>query len=235
MLRPVELDGGRSSSTTRPSARRSASRAGWTAAALPSEVQVKQESSWRRPKRRLPSVAEELAYFKALPWFAAVRTKDEVNRALSAGAGRPVPLLVPRRRGPERCLAQAGRRLPEGKQHPATAGDVNLSMAFIFLNACEAGQANLTITGLGGWAEAFLRRDASVFIGSLWSINDALAAQFARAFYDCLLGLNGQEAQPVGVAFQAARQAIKAQDPDNPTWLAYVLYGDPNGRVSWDK
>ena len=54
---------------------------------------------------------------------------------------------------------------------------------------------------------------------------------FAHAFYDGLLGLNGQEPQTVGEAFQAARQAIKAQDPDNPTWLAYVLYGDPNGRV----
>ena len=36
---------------------------------------------------------------------------------------------------------------------------------------------------------------------------------------------------PLGQAFHEARMAIKAADEANPTWLAYVLYGDPQGQV----
>ncbi len=104
-------------------------------------------------------------------------------------------------------------------------------MPLVFLNACEAGQAGFTLTGVGGWARAFIELRASIFIGSLWAINDKLAAMFAESFYNRLWGLNGQAQQPIGEAFHAARQDIKAKAPGNPTWLAYVLYGDPNGRV----
>jgi hypothetical protein len=37
----------------------------------------------------------------------------------------------------------------------------------------------------------------------------------------------GYPAMPLGEAFSRARLAIKQSDPANPTWLAYVLYGDP--------
>ena len=81
--------------------------------------------------------------------------------------------------------------------------------------------------------DASSRPGASAFVGSLWEINDSLAARFAREFYDRLWGLSGQPAQAVGEAFYGARMAIKAEDPANPTWLAYVLYGDPNGRIGF--
>ena len=101
----------------------------------------------------------------------------------------------------------------------------------VFLNVCYAGQVGFGLTGLGGWAEKFLQFGASVFIGSLWEINDTLAAQFAQEFYNRLWGLGGKAAVPLGQAFHEARMAIKAADEANPTWLAYVLYGDPQGQV----
>ena len=101
----------------------------------------------------------------------------------------------------------------------------------VFLNACYAGQVGFGLTGLGGWAEKFLQSGVSAFIGSLWEINDKLAAQFAQEFYDRLWGLGGKAAVPLGQAFHEARMAIKAADEANPTWLAYVLYGDPQGQV----
>jgi len=101
----------------------------------------------------------------------------------------------------------------------------------VFLNACYAGQVGFGLTGLGGWAEKFLQSGASAFIGSLWEINDKLAAQFAQEFYNRLWGLGGEAAAPLGQAFHEARMAIKAADEANPTWLAYVLYGDPQGQV----
>ena len=101
----------------------------------------------------------------------------------------------------------------------------------VFLNACHGGAMGFALTGLGGWAERFLDSGASAFIGSLWEINDALASQFAREFYNRLWGLAGHDPTPLGQAFYEARMIIKAADPANPTWLAYALYGDPYGRV----
>ena len=72
----------------------------------------------------------------------------------------------------------------------------------------------------------FVRAGASAFVGSLWEVNDVLAAQFAIRFYTDLL-----QGATLGDAFHAARAHIRALDPANPTWLAYTLYADPNGRV----
>jgi CHAT domain-containing protein len=103
----------------------------------------------------------------------------------------------------------------------------------VFLNACYGGRVGVGLTQLGGWAQRFLDSGASAFIGSLWEINDVLAARFAREFYDRLWGVNAfaGKPQPLGQAFHEARIAIKAADEANPTWLAYVLYGDPYGQV----
>lgn len=103
----------------------------------------------------------------------------------------------------------------------------------VFLNACYGGRVGVGLTQLGGWAEKFIEAGVSAFIGSLWEINDVLAARFAREFYDRLWGVNAfaGKPQPLGQAFFQARMAIKAADEANPTWLAYVLYGDPYGQV----
>ena len=95
-----------------------------------------------------------------------------------------------------------------------------------------AGWAPVSPTSAGG-PQAFYDAGVSAFIGSLWEINDVLAAQFARAFYDRLWGLGdfAGKAQPLGQAFHEARKVIRDADPANPTWLAYVLYGDPYGQV----
>jgi CHAT domain-containing protein len=103
----------------------------------------------------------------------------------------------------------------------------------VFLNACHGGRIDVTLTNIGGWAERFIAEGASAFIGALWEVNDVLAAQFARAFYDRLLGVGEFEGRPLplGGAFHEARLVIKGADPGNPTWLAYVLYGDPYGEI----
>jgi hypothetical protein len=108
------------------------------------------------------------------------------------------------------------------------------SRPMVFLNACHAGRVGFGLTQLGGWAQRFLAAGASAFIGSQWEIRDELAAQFAQEFYNRLWGLDqfaDQGPAPLGEALYAARMSIKQADPANPTWLAYVLYGDPLGRV----
>jgi hypothetical protein len=108
---------------------------------------------------------------------------------------------------------------------PVRAG-VTKSKPLIFLNACHSGQVGFALTGLGGWAERFVNAGASAFIGTLWEVNDKLAAEFAVNFYQRLW-----QGETLGNAFHAARLHIRDQDPANPTWLAYTLYADPNGRA----
>lgn len=99
----------------------------------------------------------------------------------------------------------------------------------VFLNACHSGQIGFALTGLGGWAEKMVGDiGVSAFVGTLWEVNDLLAAKFAIRFYEQLMA-----GQTLGQAFQAARRYIHQLAPANSTWLAYTLYADPNARVSW--
>jgi hypothetical protein len=127
-------------------------------------------------------------------------------------------------------------KLSDGSWQPSaiagtTAGALRRAKPLVFLNACYSGDIGFALTGLGGWAERLVQAGASAFIGTLWEINDRLAAQFAIEFYNRLWGLNGRPPLPLGEAFLQARLAIKQLDPANPTWLAYVLYGDPYGDI----
>ena len=97
----------------------------------------------------------------------------------------------------------------------------------IFLNACYGGQAEFGFTGLGGWAERFVKANAGAFVGAMWEVTDRLALQFAKAFYSALLRDN----QSIAESFRQAREEIRQLAPYNSTWLAYTLYADPEGRV----
>ncbi len=108
------------------------------------------------------------------------------------------------------------------------------SRPIVFINACHSSRVGAGLTGLDGWALQFIDCGASAFIGSLWEVNDRLAMRFSREFYDCLLGREGRPAVGLGEALHRARMAIKQLDPANPTWLAYVLYGDPYGQAVLD-
>lgn len=98
----------------------------------------------------------------------------------------------------------------------------------IFINACYGAQAAFGLTGLGGWAERLVRRArVGAFIGAAWEVNDRLALLFAQAFYEALL----RDGRPLAAAFRQARLCLREAAPANSTWLAYVLYADPNACV----
>lgn len=99
----------------------------------------------------------------------------------------------------------------------------------IFLNICHTRRVGFALTGLGGWAERMISDlNVSAFIGTLWEVNDLLAAEFAIVFYDRLLA-----GDTIGQAFYTARLHVRDRQPGNPTWLAYVLYAAPNSFVMW--
>jgi hypothetical protein len=93
----------------------------------------------------------------------------------------------------------------------------------VFLNACQAGRAGYQLTGIGGFAQAFLKAGAGAFVGTLWSVEDKPAFFFGRAFYETL--------RAGGSISEAAIKAREAARRDDATWLAYVVYAHPHARM----
>jgi len=95
---------------------------------------------------------------------------------------------------------------------------------FVFLNACQIGQATELLDDAGGMAAAFLKTGASGFVAPLWSVDDQVAQDTAIGFYKTAL----EQGVPVA---EVLRQRRAQFDPDiaspQTTHLAYVYYGHP--------
>ncbi|WP_330441136.1 CHAT domain-containing protein [Micromonospora sp. NBC_00821] len=91
----------------------------------------------------------------------------------------------------------------------------------VFINACRSAGVAPTYTKMLGWAQQFMSSGAGAFVGTLWAVRSDSSARFATAFYRSLA-----DGATLGAAALAAR--IEQQDdPLDPTWLAYTVYGDP--------
>ncbi|MEN0063835.1 MAG: CHAT domain-containing protein [Myxococcota bacterium] len=97
----------------------------------------------------------------------------------------------------------------------------------IFFNACELGQADATANIVEGWAPVMLDAGASGYIGALWPVGDEEAAAFAEAFYENVeSSIAAYGRAPVTEIMRCLRK--RGADRDDPTWQAYVFYGDPS-------
>jgi hypothetical protein len=95
----------------------------------------------------------------------------------------------------------------------------------VLLNACQIGRTGYALTGISGFAQAFLKGGAGAFIGSLWSVGDRSARVFCEALYSALV-----EGSDLAEASRKAREKAKAAG--DATWLAYVVYGHPYLKVT---
>ncbi|MGW3891775.1 CHAT domain-containing protein [Micromonospora chokoriensis] len=91
----------------------------------------------------------------------------------------------------------------------------------VFINACRSAGVAPTYTRMLGWAQQFMSSGAGAFVGTLWAVRSDSSARFATAFYQSLAG-----GATLGAAALAARVG-QQDDPLDPTWLAYTVYGDP--------
>jgi len=96
----------------------------------------------------------------------------------------------------------------------------------VFINACRSAGLAATYNRLDGWASKFLEAGAAAFIGSQWAVSDSAAREFAEELYRHL-----KQGLTLGEAVMEARRAAASQ-PDDPTWLAYIVYGDPRAAIS---
>ena len=182
----------------------------------------------------------EEAYFRQLParqvQVAGPLRSTAAVRQLMAGGGVQLLHFAAHGRFDARNADLSPLTLDDGRLTPLDlAGERGAGLRrerpLVFLNACHTARLAFALTGLGGWAERLIGDlGVSAFVGTLWEVNDLLAAEFAIAFYDRLL-----TGDTLGQAFHTARLAIRDRQPANPTWLAYVLYGDPNSTIYWGR
>lgn len=111
--------------------------------------------------------------------------------------------------------------------HGPVRTQITKNRPMVFLNACSTGRQAWSWTGLGGWANRWVRDcGCGAFIGPHWRVRDSVGVSFAQAFYGSLA-----RGETLGKAAKAARQAAREAVPGNPGWLAYAVYGHPNARV----
>ncbi|MBX3609841.1 MAG: CHAT domain-containing protein [Hydrogenophaga sp.] len=99
----------------------------------------------------------------------------------------------------------------------------------VFLNCCHlaADNGKLLLTDYdraafaAGVAKQLIRIGVRCVVAAGWAVEDDAANQFARAFYQALLG--GQRFMD---AVQAGRVAAHDASPQGNTWAAYQCYGD---------
>lgn len=96
----------------------------------------------------------------------------------------------------------------------------------VFINACRSAGAVPEYTRMMGWAQQFMAAGAGAFVGTLWAVRSESAAVFAETFYAALMARS-----TLGEASRRARLEA-GHDHDDPTWLAYSVYGDPRATAS---
>lgn len=105
----------------------------------------------------------------------------------------------------------------------------------VVVNACQTGRLGYALTGLGGFATAFLgtregtgssRGKAGAFVGALWSVGDQAASRFVASMYAGL-----KAGRTMAEATQQAR--TDARTAGEGTWLAYAVYAHPHLRVTF--
>ena len=113
--------------------------------------------------------------------------------------------------------------------YPLSITDVSLHYpAFFFLNMCEADitvQHKIVFEGYESlnFPIALMKQGAKACVATFWPIVDKSAAEFATIFYQQLI--NGES---FGRALcYAKKELAKSSDPNDITWMSFVLYGNP--------
>jgi len=105
----------------------------------------------------------------------------------------------------------------------------NGNRPIIVLNACQAGDQRQGLTTFGGFAKAFISRQAGVFVAPLWSVGDKEATLFSRELYEAL-----DRGTTISEATTTARETTR-QKGEDASWLAYAVYGHPHARCQFER
>lgn len=181
------------------------------------------------PRTDLQWVENEVVAIQEIPGLKVdvLRTMQELEHFLTKGEADVLHFACHgafQANNPGRSFLQIGTRYLQPDDLVGEDCSFGSVHPLVFLNACESGQQGIGLTGLDGWAKAFLNAGVGFFIGSVWKTTDVLAYQFARTFYQRLLA-----GDSVSEAMRQARKAIVRSG--DATYLSYTLYAHPRARA----
>jgi hypothetical protein len=102
----------------------------------------------------------------------------------------------------------------------------------VFVNGCQSARSGssgslVSFSLARGLAQAFIAAGASAYIGSLFPVEDEIAAEIAKLFHEHLFqGLS------VAECLHKAISAVNAMRGFSPTLLSYSVAGDPTARLA---
>ncbi|WP_239341553.1 SUMF1/EgtB/PvdO family nonheme iron enzyme [Frankia sp. CiP3] len=91
---------------------------------------------------------------------------------------------------------------------------------WVFLHACSSARGRQVFQYLGGWPGELINAGCGAVLGTAWDVRASAGKLFVSALYPAL-----QRGLPIGQAVRRAR--IAARQDEDPSWLAYQLYGNP--------
>ncbi|MEM7483099.1 MAG: CHAT domain-containing protein [Acidobacteriota bacterium] len=111
----------------------------------------------------------------------------------------------------------------------AIATNLARNRPFVFFNTCQSGRLGEGLSGMGGWAETWIRQcHGTAYLAPIWAVRDSQAKRFAELVYGQLAART-----PLGEAVLRARTVLREEHPGSTAWLAYCLYGAPTARVEF--
>ena len=184
----------------------------------------------------LPHVASELAQLSARYQAEEIPlTSTDVLGFLQHGSAQAVHFA---------CHGSMSVKTPYKSQllmedHPQSITPPNISSyevetglgaehPLVFLNACQSGAIANQLSLVSGFPAAFLKAGASAVICPLWTVDDEQAMVISKLFYEAAFE---QPGITLGEIMQKIHQRWESEQ--QLTYLAYVLYGDPQTRVEF--
>jgi serine/threonine protein kinase len=99
---------------------------------------------------------------------------------------------------------------------------------FVFLNACQVGNGSEKLGIYSGMASAFVYAGASAVVAPLWSIDDGLARDLAKGFYEAAFA----GASPADFLREKRASFTKASSPKSSINMAYQFFGHPGMQMA---
>ncbi|MGH9981263.1 MAG: CHAT domain-containing protein [Nitrososphaeraceae archaeon] len=178
------------------------------------------ERSWIEEfaKSKNIKIATDSSYDQVINTLETEKEIDILHFSTHGQSDKQNPLLS--------AIELEGNKILRPKNLVGKAVTFGQSHPIVILNACQTGSQGFSLTGIQGWATKFLEAGASIFIGTLWSVNDETAFNFVTEFYNQLAS-----GTSLGESVKNARN--KSKKEGDTSWLAYQLYGHPNCTIKF--
>ncbi len=185
---------------------------------------------------RLPEAEQEAADLRGR--YAAHDVAAQLGDVLDCLGGQPTSDLV--HFSVHGAFTGTGARegiyMIDGKflDPVSVAGVESSPVRFVFLNACQLGQARQIFGDYAGMAAELLNIGAHAVVAPLWEVDDVVARNMAEGFYPAVLAKDEPVSPASFLRTQRSSTGLGGENTPAGTKLAYVYYGHPLLQVTWN-